>query len=137
MFARTIVAIGCLAALAAGCSPSHYTAEADREVYGIVSDTSAKALGRVHDFTVRPNTDLPGMIETARSKPRIAVPAASEEPKRAAEADAPGVAAFEPVVPENLPPPGPEPGPDAVRLTVADVLRIAVRASRHRWHPSV
>ena len=33
-------------------------------------------------------------------------------------------------MPENLPPPVPEPGPDAARLAMADALRVAVRASR-------
>lgn len=131
MSRRTMATIGCLAALAAGCSPAYYTADADREVYGVVADKNAEALGRVHEFTVRPNVDLPDMLDAAQSKPRIAAPVASEEPKPAAEADGPGVAAFEPVVPENLPPPVPEPGPDAVRVTMADVLRIAVRASRN------
>ncbi len=127
MLARTVVAIGCLAALAAGCSPSHYTAEADREVYGIVADTSAKALGRVHDFTVRPTVDLPDMLETARRKPRLPAPAAPEPP---ADAEAEQQTTFEAVVPENLPSPVPEPGPDAARLTMGDALRVAVRASR-------
>ncbi|KPJ71362.1 MAG: hypothetical protein AMS14_09205, partial [Planctomycetes bacterium DG_20] len=63
MSARTLVAIGCVAALAAGCSPAYYTADADREVYGIVADRNAETLGRVHDFTVRPNVDLPHMLE--------------------------------------------------------------------------
>ena len=133
MLARTVVAIGCLAALAAGCSPSHYTAEADREVYGIVADTSAKSLGRVHDFTVRPAVDLPDMLETARSKPRLPSPAAPEPPEPAADAEVEveQQTTFEALVPENLPPPVPEPGPDAVRLAMADALRVAVRASRN------
>jgi len=131
MFARTVVAIGCLAALAAGCSPSHYTADADREVYGIVADTSAKTLGRVHDFTVRPPVDLPDMLETARRKPRMPAPAAPEHPEPTGEAEVEQQTTFEALVPENLPPPVPEPGPDAVRLTMADALRVAVRASRN------
>ncbi len=131
MHARTVVAIGCLAALAAGCSPSHYTADADREVYGIVADTSAKTLGRVHDFTVRPTVDLPDMLETARSKPRIPAPPVPERPEPAADAATEPGATFETVVPENLPPPVPEPGPAAARLAMADTLRVAVRASRN------
>ena len=86
MFARILVAVGCLAALAGGCSPSHYTADADREVYGIVADTSAKTLGRVHDFTVRPTVDMPDMLEAARSKPRMPAPAAPEQAAPAADA---------------------------------------------------
>jgi len=132
MFARILVAIGCLAAVGAGCSPSHYTADADREVYGIVADTSAKTLGRVHDFTVRPAVNLPDMLEAARSKPRMPAPAAPEHPEPPADAavDVEQQTTFETVVPENLPPPVPEPGPDAARLTMADALRVAVRASR-------
>jgi len=128
--ARILAAIACLAALTAGCSPAHYTADADREVYGIVADKNAETLGRVHDFTVRPNTDLPGMLETAQSKPRMPAPPAPERPKPAADAEAQDGTAFETVVPEDLPPPVPEPAPDAVRLTMADALRIAVGASR-------
>ncbi len=132
MFARILVAVGCLAALAGGCSPSHYTADADREVYGIVADTSAKTLGRVHDFTVRPTVDMPDMLEAARSKPRMPAPAAPEQaaPAADAEVEVEQQTTFETVVPENLPPPVPEPGPDAVRVTMADALRVAVRASR-------
>lgn len=130
MSARTLVAIGCVAALAAGCSPAYYTADADREVYGIVADRNAETLGRVHDFTVRPNVDLPHMLEAARSKPRVAAPPAPEPPKPETDAEAQDGTTFETVVPENLPPPVPEPGPDAVRLTMADALRIAVGASR-------
>jgi len=119
MSARILAAIACLAALTAGCSPAHYTADADREVYGIVADKNAETLGRVHDFTVRPNTDLPGMLETAQSKPRMPAPPVPERPTPAADAEAQDGTAFETVVPENLPPPVPEPGPDAVRLTMA------------------
>ena len=132
MSPRILVAIGCLAALTAGCSPSHYTADADREVYGIVADTSAKTLGRVHDFTVRPPVDLPEMLEAARSKPRMPAPAAPERPTPPADAEVEveQQTTFEALVPENLPPPVPEPGPDAARLAMADALRVAVRASR-------
>jgi len=130
MSPRILVAIGCLAALTAGCSPSHYTADADREVYGIVADTSAKTLGRVHDFTVRPPVDLPEMLEAARSKPRMPAPAAPERPTPPADAEVEQQTTFEALVPENLPPPVPEPGPDAACLAMADALRVAVRASR-------
>jgi len=130
MFARNLAAVVCLAALAAGCSPAYYTADADREVYGIVADTNAATLGRVHEFTVRPTVDVPAMLDGVRSKPRIPAPAAPKDPEAAAEEEADGQAAFESVVPERLPPPVPEPGPDAVRLTMADALRLAVRASR-------
>ncbi|HUU91921.1 MAG TPA: TolC family protein [Phycisphaerae bacterium] len=130
MSARILAATACLAALTAGCSPAYYTADADREVYGIVADKNAETLRRVHDFTVRPNTDLPVMLETARSKPRLPAPPVPERAEPAPDADAQGGTTFETVVPENLPPPVPEPGPDAVRLAMADALRIAVRASR-------
>jgi len=44
---------GLAAALVAGCSAEWYTHDADREVYGIVAEKEADALGRVRRFNVR------------------------------------------------------------------------------------
>lgn len=126
MSTRVLITVGCLTALVAGCSSSYYTQDADHEVYGIVADKNAQALGSVRErFTVQPNPNVPALLDQARQKP----PAPPPEPaKVGAEAAQP--ATLETSIPENLPPPVPEPGPDAVRLTVADALRVAVGASR-------
>lgn len=156
----TLAAMAFLAAaLAAGCSPQYYAADADHEVYQIVADKNAKAIGTERRaFSISPNTDLPALLDEARNKPESepapapaeAAPAAPAEappaaPGEAAPAEAKAAeaaadeaadeavakaASFDAVVPENLPPPVPEASPDAVRLTMADALRVAVRASR-------
>jgi len=47
-----------LAALVAvGCSADWHTRDADREVYGIVAEKEADALGRVRSFNIRPRPD--------------------------------------------------------------------------------
>ncbi len=53
------------AALLAGCSAEWYTKDADREVYGIVAEKEADALGRVRMFNVRPRPDAVEVLETA------------------------------------------------------------------------
>ena len=124
----TLAAMACLvAALAAGCSSQFYTADADREVYSIVADKNAAALGSERRaFTISPNVDLPTLLDKSRGKPETPLP---EAPPAAAPKPA-DAAALDAAVPENLPPPVPEPSPEAVRLTVGDALRVAVRASR-------
>ncbi|MBE3070054.1 MAG: TolC family protein, partial [Planctomycetes bacterium] len=64
--------------------------------------------------------------EAAPAEAKAAEAAADE----AADEAVAKAASFDAVVPENLPPPVPEASPDAVRLTMADALRVAVRASR-------
>jgi len=125
MSTRVLITVGCLTALVAGCSSGYYTQDADHEVYGIVADKNAQALGSVREqFTVQPNPNVPALLEQTRQKP----PAPAVPVKAGAEAAQP--ATLETSIPENLPPPVPEPGPDAVRLTVADAMRVAVGASR-------
>ena len=125
MSTRVLITVGCLTALVAGCSSGYYTQDADHEVYGIVADKSAQALGSVREqFTVQPNPNVPALLEQTRQKP----PAPAVPVKAGAEAAQP--ATLETSIPEELPPPVPEPGPDAVRLTVADAMRVAVGASR-------
>ncbi|HUU10413.1 MAG TPA: TolC family protein [Phycisphaerae bacterium] len=125
MSTRVLITVGCLTALVAGCSSGYYTQDADHEVYGIVADKNAQALGSVREqFTVQPNPNVPALLEQTRQKP----PAPAVPVKAGAEAAQP--ATLETSIPEELPPPVPEPGPDAVRLTVADAMRVAVGASR-------
>jgi len=169
---------GLAAALVAGCSAEWYTHDADREVYGIVAEKEADALGRVRRFNVRPRPDPATVLKAARegeaapaeehAAPREDAgtpeekPAATDangkpqpaerlpEPEGAPRSDVPGpaggvaeeaaaeadrllerpVADLEDIIPEELPPPVPEPSADAVHLTMAEALRVAVAASR-------
>jgi len=121
-----------LAVLAlAGCSADWYTRDADREVYGIVAEKEADALGEVRSFTIRPRPDA---VEVLREV-GVPVPPAGTGAAAGAAAEAEAildrpVAGLEDVIPAQLPPPVPEAGPGAVRLTLADALRVAVRTSR-------
>jgi outer membrane protein TolC len=131
-----IAAFGVAAALAAGCA-KYYTEQADREVYGIVSEKTQKEFSRASAFTIQPS---PSLEEFLKSREGAGAPATqppeiqpSEKPPPAGGPPAalplmPGQAVPEPQV--NLPPALPEPSPKAVRLTVADALRAAVRTSR-------
>jgi len=150
MTARTVACFLSLSAmLIAGCSAEWYTHDADREVYGIVAEKEADALGRVRTFNVRPRPDPVSVLESARQE---AAPAPAEEaapddaPPAPADAAAGADAAeagakadhllkepaadLEDIIPAELPPPVPEPAADAVHLTMADALRVAVAASR-------
>jgi len=135
---------GLAAALVAGCSAEWYTHDADREVYGIVAEKEADALGRVRRFNVRPRPDPEAALAGARQD-RAAAPqedaGAPPEGKPSAPAEGgPGAEAdrlleepaadLEDIIPEDLPPPVPEPSPEAVHLTMAEALRVAVAASR-------
>jgi len=147
-----------LAALVAvGCSADWHTRDADREVYGIVAEKEADALGRVRSFNIRPRPDPDEVLRATEAAdpadPKAADPAADPakpaapagpvpsggpnpnpaaaeagaEADRLLEEKAPDLEA---VIPAELPPPVPEPPPDAVRLTMADALRVAVASSR-------
>jgi outer membrane protein TolC len=132
-----IAALGVAAALTSGCGPKYYTEQADREVYGIVSEKTQKEFSRASAFTIQPS---PSLEEFLKSREGAGAPATkppeiqpSEKPPPAAGPPAalplmPGQAV--PVPQVNLPPALPEPSPKAVRLTVADALRAAVRTSR-------
>jgi len=186
-----------------GCSADWYTRDADREVYGIVAEKEADALGEVRSFTIRarpdpkevlsevgtpvtgeqpaepppepplvvepapetsgeapassgevpetPETTVPSpeatapptgaavpsagaaMSASAVMPPGAGAPVATPPEGPAAEAEAildQPVAGLEDVIPAQLPPPVPQPGPGAIRLTLADALRVAVRTSR-------
>jgi len=109
------------AATAAGCSSAFYTKQADREVYGIIAQKDVKAFGKVREFSIQRPVDLEAMLkDLSERKPA----AAAIPPSRMEEPD------LLPVPDPKLPPPIPDPSPDAVCLTVADALRIAVSANR-------
>jgi outer membrane protein TolC len=205
---NTVLLVLPAAALLAGCSAEWYTHDADREVYGIVAEKEADALGRVRTFNVRPRPNPVDILESTRQaqaaardadagpgdEPPVApadpaapedeppeevlapapveapdagdvpVPADPQVPRLPAEAQGamppavprpdgvgaamaglgadagPGAeadrllrqpaAGLEDIIPAELPPPVPKPPADAVRLTMADALRIAVAASR-------
>jgi outer membrane protein TolC len=137
MFRTTLIAaLGVTAALTAGCA-KFYTEQADKEVYGIVAAKSQKEFSRAPAFTIQP---APNLEEFLKSREGTGAPAAKppelephEKPPPAGGPPAaqpllPGQAVPEPQV--NLPPALPEPSPKAIRLTVADALRAAVRTSR-------
>jgi outer membrane protein TolC len=132
-----IAAFVVTAALTAGCA-KYYTEQADREVYGIVSEKTQKEFSRAPAFTIQPS---PSLEEFLKSREGAGAPAAKppeiqpyEKPPPAGGPPAaqpllPGQSVPEPQV--NLPPALPELSPQAVRLTVADALRVAVRTSRN------
>jgi len=132
-----IAALGIAAALAAGCA-KYYTEQADKEVYGIVAAKNQKEFSQAPAFTIQPT--LATIEEFLKSREGTGAPVAQatglqpyEKPPPAGGPPAappllPGMAAPEPQV--NLPPALPEPSPKAIRLTVADALRAAVRTSR-------
>jgi outer membrane protein TolC len=136
-------------AMTAGCA-KYYTDQADREVYGIVAQKNAQAIGSVPAFNITPPT-LPERFHEAAEQPEGPLPVPPDQPA-AAPPEMPAPAALEkaqeqaiaqgkliPVPPAaagqetfagTLPTPVPEISPDAIHLTVADTLRLAVRASR-------
>jgi len=163
MVGRTVVLLVSLAALlVGGCSADWYTRDADREVYGIVAEKQADALGRVGPFNIRPRPNPAEVLreardaaaappsgdargETGNPAPPVNPPtsepddeagppsSAGGEPAPGAEADrllAETAPDLEAIIPEALPPPVPAVSADAVRLTMADALRVAVAASR-------
>jgi len=69
MSGRTIcVVVGLAALVAAGCSPSMYTQQADRDVYHIVADKNAEALGRAPEFSIKPRSDLDEVLGDAHER---------------------------------------------------------------------
>jgi len=88
------------------------SADADREVYGIVAKKYERALDQERPFTIEPDREVQALLEGAPN-------------------DAGGISK----VPTDLegaelPPPLPEQGPNTIVLTAAEALRLAVRASR-------
>ena len=105
------------AAVAAGCGPKWQSADADREVYGIVAKKYERALDQERPFTIEPDREVRALLEGAPN-------------------DAGGISK----VPTDLegaelPPPLPEEGPNTVVLTAADALRLAVALARLEGRP--
>ena len=145
----------CLAALlATGCGSKFYTEQADRDVYRIVADKDSQQFGRrAPAFTIQPTASVEALLKEIQEKAKAAPPQEPAEPGKApasgpsdagkspaapaadAERAGPGVARPPPTPgteskEEALPSPVPEAGPGAVHLTMADALRLAVRANR-------
>ncbi|MGB2936589.1 MAG: TolC family protein [Phycisphaerae bacterium] len=108
---RTVVyvVVGCAALAAGGCSATYYTEDADREVYEIVADKQDAALGRALLFSVEPDKAIQDFFGEAGKR---GGPGPEAEPEG------------EPT--EALP----EPDPEAITITAADALRLAVLANR-------
>ena len=143
------------AAVAGGCA-KFYTQQADKEVYGIVSEKNREEFSRASAFTIQPNPSIeeflksregvaPAQPDGGRSQPYEKPPPAGGPPAATMPptAGGPPAATPGPGLPVrachgvalasrevNLPPALPQPSPKAVRLTVADALRVAVRTSR-------
>ena len=140
MSGRCVIAtVSLVLALASGCA-QFYAEQADREVYGIVAEKGADAFHQVRPFSIKPSPELQEIL--SRCKQSMASEKAEEEtvksPAPAPEApvtpeptpQTPVPKTLIPVPEPNLPPPVPEPSPKAVRLSVADALRVAFNASR-------
>ena len=106
MASRALILTACFLA---GCSAAYYTDQADREVSRIVTDKTAQAFGQPREFSIVPGDEFPELLEGVGGPPAAPPPSAAD----------------------NLPPALPEPPADAVRLSVADALRVAVHASRN------
>ena len=155
MLHKALIAAALLAFLSVtGCSSKFYTEQADREVYKIVAQTNQRALGRAPAFTINPNP-LPALPqqegekgldirplppeETAASfirMPLILVPGPIIAPLPPGlnllpePPSSPPPAGGAPGEAKGLPPPLPTASANALKLSVADALRLAVRASR-------
>ena len=135
-----IAAAGLTLVLTSGCA-KWCTEQADRQVYTIIAEKNTKALGRTRAFTINPPADLSNLLKppTEKSKEDGASAPAASTPESAVPPPAPGTGES-PAAPApsagvatdsgNIPPPLPEPSPSAARLSMADAMRIAVRASR-------
>jgi len=147
MSAKTIFAGLCLATfLATGCGPKFYAEQADRDVYRIVAGKEAQQFGKAPPFTIQPTTSVEALLKEIQEKAKAAPQQPPAEPGKT-PAPAPGgpatsapasAAASQETTPAAgpetkegaMPTPVPEAGPGAVRLSMADALRLAVRANR-------
>jgi len=107
-------------AAAVGCA-KQYTEQADRDCYRIIDGRNDAAFGRHSLFTINPDPQLMAMFDEAQKRAEQAG-AFNPEPD-----EAPPQETF---TSDNLPPALPQPLPQAVRLTMADAMSLAVRASR-------
>jgi outer membrane protein TolC len=139
---RTTVALGFLAAaLMTGCGPEFYTKQADRDVYTIVAEKNMKAIGEAPEFTINPPT-LPALPQQKGEEGQAVREIPSETgasleikvPPLGIIPALPEMLQIPPQMPEEkaiaLPSPVPEPSANALRLTTAGALRLAVQASR-------
>jgi outer membrane protein TolC len=119
--------LGMAAILAAGCSAQFYTQQADQDAYRIVGEKNEEGLQRKREFTIKPRTDLESLLAEIRAKNAL-LDAEDPAPIPTPPAPAEGKAATAEAQPNVSP--VPQAGPNTIRLTVADALRVAVRASR-------
>jgi outer membrane protein TolC len=139
---RTTVALGFLAAaLMTGCGPEFYTKQADRDDYTIVAEKNMKAIGEAPEFTINPPT-LPALPQQKGEEGQAVREIPSETgasleikvPPLGIIPALPEMLQIPPQMPEEkaiaLPSPVPEPSANALRLTTAGALRLAVQASR-------
>ena len=104
-------------AVAAGCSPRYYRADADREVYGVLSHKQASALGETRAFSIE--ADLADPLESLRRgepSPAPAPPASTS--------------AFSEDRITEIPEDGVPRQSGAVLVTLRDALRTSARHSR-------
>jgi len=138
MSAKTIFAGLCLATfLATGCGPKFYAEQADRDVYRIVAGKETQQFGKAPPFTIQPTTSIETLLKEIQEKAKAAPQQPPAEPGKTPAPGAGGPAtsaAASAAGPETkegaMPTPVPEAGPGAVRLSMADALRLAVRANR-------
>ena len=125
---RVLIAGLCLVGvLGCGCA-KHYSQEADREAYGILSEKTEQALARPRVFSIEPDPDLKKLFDDSLAK---AEAARAEQPEGdAALGEGAALAEGAAASIEELPPALPDPSPEAIRLTMADALRVAVCSSR-------
>ena len=139
---RTTIALGFLAAaLMTGCGPEFYTKQADRDVYTIVAEKNMKAIGGAPEFTINPPA-LPALPQQKGEEGQAVREIPSETgasleikvPPLGIIPALPEMLQIPPQMPEEkaiaLPSPVPEPSANALRLTTAGALRLAVQASR-------
>jgi len=104
-------------ALAAGCSPRYYRADADREVYGVLSHKQAGALGEEPPFSIE--ADLADPLESLRRGGPSSAPAPPAS-----------ISAFSEDRIGEIPADGVPRQSGAVLVTLRDALRTAARHSR-------
>lgn len=132
--------------LAAGCGPAWYTRSADRQAYSVVAAKQEQQFGEPRPFTIEPDRTVQARFREAAERAKAAGTAGIEQ----APAEPPEAEAMEPIAPpgeeeveapppdadavEALPdqPAGPLPpaGPETIRLTMAEALRLAVLSNR-------
>lgn len=103
-----VISAGTIAA--AGCGAAYYTEQANAETYAIVADKQTEAFGERSPFTIEPDPKIYEFFRRAAAH--------YELPEGLEPGD----------VPEHS---LPRKGPGAVRITMAEALRLAVHANRN------